>query len=90
MKTHLLYPNILSNWSYDEGKVEEDILKIKEIDKFEGQELFYMNIKSLSDNDITSYKELRELNKKHILDPTKFTDTFKTKFRKEFYYFEKL
>ena len=84
------YPDILSVWSYDEGAIEEYILK-KSVEKFNGNQLFYINTKCVNDKDVTPYEELRKLNKDHILPfDKKFSDNFKEKFIKEFYYFEKL
>jgi hypothetical protein len=85
-----MYPDILSVWGYDEGAIEEYILKKPYIDKFNSKNLFYMNIKTLSKNEITSFEELKKLNKKNILNNNIFSDDFKEKFIKEFEYFVNL
>jgi hypothetical protein len=85
-----LYPDILSVWGYDEGAIEEYILKKPDINKFNSNNLFYMNIKTLSNNDITSFDTLKNYNKNTILKFGSFSNEFKKKFTKEFYYFNKL
>lgn len=89
-KSLTLYPDILKKWSYDEGEIEEFILSRPEMEKFKGNNLFYMNIKSISNNDVTGYDTLKELNKKNTLNFNSFSEEFKKKFITEFYYFEKL
>jgi len=89
-KCIMLYPDILSNWSYDEGAIEEYIFKKPYIDKFNSKNLFYMNIKTLSNNEITSFVELKKLNKNNILNYKFFPENFKKKFAKEFDYFVNL
>ena len=78
-----LYPDILSVWSFDEGAIEEFILKKQNIDKFNSKNIFYMNIKSLSKNDITTYDTLKILN----INNHNFSYEFQEKFREEFNYF---
>ena len=85
-----LYPDILSEWSYDEGQIEEFILKKPNIDKFNSQNVFYMNIKTVSNNEITSFGTLRNLNKNTTLNFNNFSREFKKKFTEEFNYFIKL
>ena len=45
-------PNIISKFGFDEGLIEEELLKINGIQKFYSKEIFYFNIKTLSNNDI--------------------------------------
>jgi len=85
-----MYPDILSVWGYDEGEIEEYILKKPYIDKFNSKNLFYMNIKTLSNNEITSFKELNNLNKNNKLNYNNFSNEFKEKFKKEINYFSNL
>lgn len=85
-----LYPDILSVWGYDEGAIEEYILKKPLIDKFNSKGLFYMNIKTLSKNEITSFEELKKLNKNNMLNFEVLSDEFKEKFTEEFNYFSNL
>lgn len=85
-----LYPDILSVWSYDEGGIEEYILKKPQIYKFNSKGLFYMNIKTLSESEINSFSKLLDLNKYHTLDFNNFSDEFKRKFIEEFKYFREL
>ena len=82
-----LYPDILSVWSFDEGAIEEFILKKQNIDKFNSKNIFYMNIKSLSKNDITTYDTLKILNINNMLNFHNFSYEFQEKFREEFNYF---
>jgi len=82
-----LYPDILSVWSFDEGAIEEFILKKQNIDKFNSKNIFYMNIKSLSKNDITTYDTLKILNINNMLNFKNFSYEFQEKFREEFNYF---
>lgn len=83
----ILYPDILSVWSFDEGAIEEFILKKQNIDKFNSKNIFYMNIKSLSKNDITTYDTLKILNINNMLNFQNFSYEFQEKFREEFNYF---
>ena len=45
-------PNIISKFGFDEGLIEEELLKINGIQKFYSKEIFYFNIKTISNNDI--------------------------------------
>jgi hypothetical protein len=82
-----LYPDILSVWGFDEGAIEEYILKKPQIDKFTSKNIFYMNIKTLSNTEITSFNTLKNFNKNNMLNFKDFSDEFKEKFIKEFDYF---
>jgi hypothetical protein len=82
-----LYPDILSVWGFDEGAIEEYILKKPQIDKFTSKNIFYMNIKTLSNTEINSFNTLKNFNKNNMLNFKDFSDEFKEKFIKEFDYF---
>ena len=89
-KCYTLYPDVLSAWSFDEGAIEEYILKKPGIDKFNSKNLFYMNIKTLSKTEINTFDALLNLNKKNTLKFDNFSSYLKTKFKEEFKYFIQL
>lgn len=88
-KCFTMYPDIINNWTEDEGFVEEYVSKKKEIDIFLSQKCFYMNIKTLSETEINSFSKLRELNKNNLLIFNNFSEEFKSKFIEEFNNFSK-
>lgn len=59
-KLYLEHKDILDVWNYDEGFIEKYILDKKDIDKFNSKNIFWCNIKTVSNNEITSYKRLKE------------------------------
>jgi hypothetical protein len=83
-KCDKLYPDIIDNWTEDEGFVEEYITKKNKIDIFVSQNCFYMNIKTMSETEIHSFSILRDLNNKNLLQFNDFSEDFKLKFIKEF------
>jgi hypothetical protein len=85
-----MYPDILLNWNFDEGQVEEYILKKPNIDKFNSKNLFWMNIKTLNQTEITPFEILKKYNEKNILNFNYFSKEFKKKYIAEFNYFNKL
>lgn len=79
-----LYPDIIHNWTEDEGFDEEYVSKKKDIDIFISQNCFYMNIKTVSKTELHSFTTLKELNNNNLLQFNNFSEEFKTKFIEEF------
>lgn len=52
--------DIFEIWNYDEGFVEEYILNLSNIDFFISKNVFSWNIKTKSNNEITSFKSLKK------------------------------
>lgn len=82
--------DIFEIWNYDEGYVEEYILNLSNIDFFSSKNIFSWNIKTKSQNEITSFKSL----KKHYTNSSlilNFNDIpYKNKINEEFIYVNEL
>ena len=75
--------NILMNQiiSFDEGEIERKILTIPNIVKFNSNECFFFNIKTISSNEITSFDILYSIFKNNII----LFKTFSTKMKDQIY-----
>jgi hypothetical protein len=77
--------DIFEIWNYDEGNVEEYILNLQNIDFFSSKNIFSWNIKTSSNNDISSFKTLKKcylqnnsiINIANITHKDKINDEFK-------------
>ena len=78
------YPEITTKMNRDEGAMEYMILNYPDIHKFNSKELFYMNIKVCSNNDVTHYDKLLEYNKHNLLWFDELPDKLKRNFLIEF------
>jgi len=74
---------ILEKINYDEGIVEKNLLENTAADKFISKELFYINIKSPNNNDISTYKKLLFYNKDNTIKFEDLTEKTKEMFKNE-------
>lgn len=86
-KTLSLYPNILKEWHFDEGKNENIILNNNNKYKLEKNnknyihiiktyQCFFINTKFINDNEITNFEVLKKLNKKNVLERSNISKNF--------------
>ena len=72
-----LMKNIIS---YDEGEIEYKTLQLPNIDKFNSKDVYFINIKTKSSSEITSFNYLKNKNKSEILSFTSFPNHFQHSF----------
>jgi hypothetical protein len=77
--------DIFEIWNYDEGFVEEYILRLQNVDFFSSKNIFSWNIKTKSSNEITSFRSLKKkyignnsvINRDALLNKDEINEEFK-------------
>lgn len=87
---YVTYPDVLENINFDEGQIEEYILKKPNMDKFTSNNCYYFNIKTPDNKEITSFSQLKKLNEVNILLYKKISIKLRQKIIKTVREFEKL
>ena len=70
--------------TYDEGEIEYLTLQLPNIYKFQSENVFFINIKTLSNSEITNYNSLVKLTKNQLLNFENFDNKFKEYFKNEY------
>ncbi len=91
-KTYKEHPDIIEVWNCDEGFDEKYILDRGGIDFFNSKNIFWINIKSNDNNDITKYEGLKKnyISNKSILDLDVINEYLINKINNELIYLKKL
>lgn len=79
------YPEIITNWHYDEGE-DERMMTQRGFIKLTTNECFYLNIKMLSKTELHSYERLYNYYYKFILNFTDFNSSFRDYVNAEVFY----
>ena len=73
--------------TFDEGEIEYLTLQLPDIYKFQSQNVFFINIKTTSNSEITTFNTLNNITKKQNLKFEYFDSEFKENFKNEYTYF---
>jgi hypothetical protein len=78
------YNELINNCiTCDEGEIEQNLLSLPNVIKFNSKNLFYFNLKTENDSDLNSYKSLVDLTKNDIVKYINFSKELRDNINKE-------
>jgi len=87
---YLKNPEIINCWDSDEGKTEKNAGKIKNLKKFFSEEVFFINFKTINNNEITTMDKINKLDLGRLNFKKDFSKKMRDKISKELSYFLEL
>jgi hypothetical protein len=84
------HENIFNIWGFDEGAVEQYILNISNIDKFQSQNIISFNVKTNIDKDLNTFNHLKNCFNNNKINFEDLDNNYKNKINQEILYYNNL
>lgn len=87
---YIEHENIFNIWSFDEGIIEEYILNLSNIDKFQSEKIIFLNVKSNKDSDLNPFENFKLYLNNNKINFEDLDDNYKNKINDEILYYNNL